>query len=73
MSLSFFEFEFLFRMNCLYRANISTSTTVSAYIRINFINIAFRYSFNRTFIDTCSASSTIIINFVSHFDYFLIG
>jgi hypothetical protein len=62
----------LSRMNCFNRANISTCTTVGANIRINFVNVAFRYRFNRTFINACSASSTIIINFVSHFDYFLV-
>jgi hypothetical protein len=60
----------LFRMNCLYRANISAGTTISAYIGINFINIAFRNCFYRTFVDACSASSAIFINFISHLYYF---
>jgi hypothetical protein len=63
----------LLRMNSLYRANICASTTVGAYIRIDFINVAFRYRFNRALINACSASSAIIINFVSHFYLFLIG
>ena len=71
MSLTkIFKNALLFRMNSLNRANISAGTTISADIRINFIDIAFRYRFNRTFVYTCSACGTIIINFVSHFDYF---
>ena len=60
-------------MNSLNRANICAGTAVGAYIRIYFINIAFRYCFNRTLIDACSASSAIVINFVSHFYNFLFG
>jgi hypothetical protein len=57
-------------MNCLYRANISAGTAVSAYIRIDFVNIAFRNCFYRTFVDACSASSAIFINYISHLNYF---
>ena len=54
-------------MNSLYRANICAGTTVGAHIRIDLINVAFRYCFNRALVNACSASSAIIINFVSHF------
>jgi len=53
-------------MNCLYRADISAGATFSANFRIDFIDIAFRDSFNRALIDAGSASSAIIIDFVSH-------
>ncbi len=53
-------------MNCLYRANISASATIGAHFRIDFVDIAFRDSFNRALVDAGSASSAIIIDFVSH-------
>jgi len=53
-------------MDCLYRTNIGASATVGAYLRINFVDITFRNSFNRTFIDAGSAGSAIIINFICH-------
>jgi len=56
-------------MDCFNGANVCTSTTVSAYIRVNFVDVALRYCFYRTFVDAGSASSTIIINNVSHFNY----
>jgi hypothetical protein len=60
-------------MNSLNGANISAGTTIGANIRIDFINVAFRYCFYWALINACSASGAIVINFVSHFDYFLIG
>lgn len=54
-------------MNCLYRANVGAGTTIGTYIRVNLIDITLRYSLNRTFIDTGSASCAVIINFVSHY------
>lgn len=55
-------------MNSLNRANICAGTAVGANIRIDFINVAFRYCFNRALIYTCATGSAIVINFVSHFD-----
>ena len=60
-------------MNCLYRANICAGTAIGAYVRVNFIDITFRYCFNRTLIYACSASCAIIINFVSHFYSILVN
>jgi hypothetical protein len=53
-------------MNCLNRANVCASSTIGANFRIDFINIAFRDSFNRALVDAGSTSSAIIIDFVSH-------
>ena len=53
-------------MNSLNRANICAGATISAKIRIYHINIAFRNSLNRAFIDATATCSTIIINYVSH-------
>jgi hypothetical protein len=55
-------------MNCLYRANVGAGTTIGTYIRVNLIDITLRYSLNRTFIYTGSASCAIIINNVSHYN-----
>mgnify|MGYP001492303351 CR=1 FL=1 len=60
-------------MNSLNRAYIYTGTAIGAYIGIDFINVAFSYCFYGALINACSASGAIVINFVSHFDYFLIG
>jgi hypothetical protein len=57
----------LFGMNSLYRAYICTCTAIGADIRIYFINITFRYSLNRTLINTSSACRAIFTDFVSHF------
>jgi hypothetical protein len=58
-------------MNSLGWANISACTTIGAGIRIDFVDIAFRYCFYRALINASSASCAIFTNFVSHFDYFL--
>lgn len=66
-------------MVCLSRANrsnwasICASTAIRTYIRVNHIDIPRRNSFNGTFIDTRTASSTIFTNFVSHcFRFFMV-
>jgi hypothetical protein len=53
-------------MNCFYGTNVSAGTAVGAYFRIDFINIAFGNSFNRTFIDASTASDAIFIDNISH-------
>jgi hypothetical protein len=53
-------------VDCLNRAHISASAAISAGFWINFVDITFRDSFYRAFIDTGSASRAIIINFISH-------
>lgn len=53
-------------MNCFYRTNICTGTTICANIGINLINITFGYCFNRTFIDAGTASDAIFIYYMSH-------
>ena len=64
----------LFRgMNCLYRANFSAWTAIGTYIRIDFIDFTFRYCFHRAFIYAGSASSTVVTNFVSHLNLFLVN
>jgi hypothetical protein len=47
-------------MNSLNGANVGAGTTIGTYIRVNLIDITLRYSLNRTFIYTGSASCAII-------------
>jgi hypothetical protein len=47
-------------MNCLNWAYVGAGTTIGTYIRVNLIDITLRYSLNRTFIYTGSASCAII-------------
>jgi hypothetical protein len=49
---------------------ICTCAAIGAFIRINFINVTFSDSFNRTFINAGSTSGAVIINYVGHFEYF---
>ncbi len=58
------------RMDRLNRADICTCTAIGANIRIDLVDVALRYSFNRTFIYTGSACSAIFVDFVSHDTYF---
>jgi hypothetical protein len=53
------------------RTYIGASTTISAFVRIDFVDITFGDSFNRTLINAGSASGAVIINYVSHFNFFL--
>ena len=50
----------LCRMNSLYRANVGAGPTFGTYIRVNLVDVTLRYSLNRTFIYTGSASCAII-------------
>lgn len=50
----------LCRMNCLNRANVGAGTTIGTYIRVYLVDVTLRYSLNRTFIYTSSASCAII-------------
>lgn len=54
-------------------ANICTCATLGAHIRINRILLALRDSTHRTFVNTRTASDTIIRNFVSHKSIYLFG
>lgn len=45
---------------------ISTSTAISTYVWINFVDIPFRDSFYWTFVNTSTACDTIVRNYVSH-------
>src|SRR5574344_1540333 len=54
-------------MNSIIRANTSASTALSALIWVDRIFISFRDSSNRTLVDTCTTSYTVVINYVSHF------
>jgi hypothetical protein len=47
-------------MNSLNWTNISTRATVGASVRIDFVNIALRDSFNGTFINAGTTSGTVI-------------
>ena len=53
--------------DCTTRANVCTSSALSANLRINrVVFLSFVNSTQRAFIDTCTASDTIIGNLVSH-------
>ena len=56
----------LFGVDRLNRAHIGASATVGAYLGVNFVDVAFRDSLYRAFIDTGTASGAIIIYFISH-------
>ncbi len=62
----YFNFISFCRVNCSGRTSVCTSTTICANIRIDFINITFRNSFNGTFTNASTASNTIFTNYVSH-------
>jgi hypothetical protein len=59
-------------MNCLYGANICACATIGANFGINLVDITFGNRFNGTLIDTGSASSAFITNFVSHDSLFYV-
>jgi len=50
--------------------HISAGTAISALVRINYVNITFGDSFNRTFVNASSARGAVIINNVGHFKVF---
>lgn len=61
------NFQIILRfMDSFNRAYIHTRSTIRTKFRVNNIDITLGYSFLRTFIDTCSASSTIISYYMSH-------
>jgi len=49
-----------------YGADVCTSTAVSAYVRVNFVDITLRNSINRAFVNATAACSAIFIDNVSH-------
>ena len=53
-------------MNCFNRTNIGAGAAISANICVNFVDITFGDSFNRTLINTGSASGAVVRNNVSH-------
>ena len=53
-------------MNCFYRANVGASATIGTSFRVDGVNVTFSNCFNRTFIDTASASGAIVIDNISH-------
>lgn len=53
-------------MNGLGGANISTCTAIDAFIRINFIDVAFTYCFRRAFSNASATCTAIITNYISH-------
>lgn len=60
-------------MNCLHGTDIGAGTAIGAYIRINLVNITFRYSINGALINAGAACSTIISNYVCHFKQVLVN
>jgi len=57
----------LSRRNCFNRAYISAGTAIGADIGVDFIDITFGDSFNRTLVNASSASGAVVRNNVSHF------
>jgi hypothetical protein len=57
----------LSRRNCFYRANISAGAAIGTNISVDFIDITFGDSFNRTLVNASSASGAVVRNNVSHF------
>jgi hypothetical protein len=53
-------------MDSFYGTNVCAGTTIGANFRVNFINVAFRDSFYRTFIDASSARDAIFADNMSH-------
>ena len=53
------------------RANVCTSSTLRAYVRVNRITFAFGNCSHRAFVFACTASDTFFANFVSHSSYFI--
>ena len=62
----------LAQANCFRRTCICTSTTFCTSVWVDRILITFRDCANWTFIDTSTASDTIVTNYVSHFLNYLI-
>jgi hypothetical protein len=58
-------------MDSFDRAHICAGTTVGTELRVDRVDVTFGDSFYRTFIDTCAASCTIIINYICHSITFL--
>jgi len=54
------------------RTYVSASAAISAFIRIDFVDITFGDSFNRTLVNAGPASGAVVINYVSHFCVILI-
>ncbi len=54
------------KTDCLIRANICTSTTLCAHVWVDRILLALRDSSSWALINTCTASDTIVTNYVSH-------
>lgn len=64
--LFFFVSDRLRFVNSVVRANTCTSSAIQAFICVDYIDIALRNSFNRTFANASSASYTIVVYYVSH-------
>jgi hypothetical protein len=54
-------------VNCFNRTYISAGTAIGTNISVDFIDITFSDSFNRTLVNASSASGAVVRNNVSHF------
>jgi hypothetical protein len=52
-------------------AHICAGTAVGAELRVDLVNVTFGDSLYRTFINTCAASCTVVINYICHSILFL--
>ena len=63
MQFHFFQLVFNDRF---VRASASAGSTTNAGVRVDDIDVAFRNSAHRAFVDTCAASNAAVCDFVSH-------
>lgn len=62
----FIRITALFSDDCALWASVSAGAAVNAYVRINFVDVAFGNSSDRAFVETSTASYAVLCDFVSH-------
>ena len=65
--MQFHFFQLVFN-DCFVRASASAGSATNAGVRVDDIDVAFRNSAHRAFVDTCAASNAAVCDFVSHND-----
>jgi hypothetical protein len=68
--MQFHFFQLVFN-DCFVGASAGASAATNAGVRVDDIDVAFRNSAHRAFVDTCAASNAGISDFVSHNVQFL--
>ncbi len=62
----FIRITALFSDDCALWASVSAGAAVNAYVRINFVDVAFGNRSDRAFVETSTASYAVLCDFVSH-------